>query len=100
MPSFRNRTKRTTSGLTIIGLICICSFFHPIDVRAQPASVLDKMPADLETAFALSALPRYRRTSATVYLLDTTKGYYVARKGSNGCACLISRTGWEWGKFR
>jgi hypothetical protein len=58
------------------------------------------MPADLETALALSALPPTARSAATVYLLDPAKGYYVARKGTNGFACLISRTEWEWGDFR
>lgn len=61
---------------------------------------LDKMPADLETDLALSALPARLRIGATVYLLDPAKGYYVGRKGTNGFICLISRTEWEWGKFR
>lgn len=61
---------------------------------------LDKMPAVLETDFALSCLPPQLRPSATVYLLDPNKGYYVARKGSNGFVCYVNRTGWEWGEFR
>jgi hypothetical protein len=40
------------------------------------------------------------RSEATVYLLDPQKGYYVARKGSNGYICFISRTEWEWSEFR
>jgi hypothetical protein len=32
--------------------------------------VLEKMPADLETDFALSALPPHLHQNATVYLLD------------------------------
>lgn len=65
-----------------------------------PATPLDKMPPDLETALSLSALPPHLRAQATVYLLDPAKGFYMARRGSNGFICFISRTEWEWGKFR
>jgi hypothetical protein len=61
---------------------------------------LEKMPVDLETDFALSALPPHLRNDATVYLLDPQKGYYVAHQGSNGYICFISRTEWEWSDFR
>lgn len=61
---------------------------------------LEKMPADLETDFALSSMPPQLRPGATVYLLDPAKGYYVARKGSNGFICFVTRTAWEWAEFR
>ena len=61
---------------------------------------LEKMPVDLETDYALSALPPHLRNDATVYLLDPQKGYYVGRQGSNGYICFISRTEWEWSEFR
>ncbi len=61
---------------------------------------LEAMPADLETAYALSALPPHLRQEATVYLLDPAKGYYIARQGSNGFICFISRTEWAWAEFR
>lgn len=61
---------------------------------------LEKMPVDLETDYALSALPPHLRDEATVYLLDPQKGYYVSRQGSNGYICFISRTEWEWDEFR
>jgi hypothetical protein len=61
---------------------------------------LDKMPPELEKDFALSSLPLRLRNDATVYLLDPQKGYYIARKGSNGFVCFVTRTEWEWGKFR
>lgn len=69
---------------------------------AQPStdSELEKMPVDLETDFALSALPHHLREGATIYLLDPKKGYYIARQGTNGFTCLISRTEWEWAEFR
>ena len=61
---------------------------------------LDKMTPDLEKDFALSSLPPHLRNDATVYLLDPQKGYYIAQKGSNGFVCFVTRTEWEWGKFR
>jgi len=74
----------------------------PILSPAQPAGAwqLDKMPVDLETQLALSALPSNLRAAATVYLLDPAKGLYMARQGSNGFVCFVSRTEWEWGEFR
>ncbi|MGN6180278.1 MAG: hypothetical protein ACTHNW_13915 [Mucilaginibacter sp.] len=61
---------------------------------------LEKMPVALETDFALSALPPQLRAGATVYLLDPSKGYYVARKGLNGFICFVVRTAWEWAEYR
>jgi len=61
---------------------------------------LEKMPVDLETDYALSALPPHLRNDATVYLLDPQEGYYVAHQGSNGYICFVSRTEWEWSEFR
>lgn len=61
--------------------------------------LLDKMPPDLEMEYALSALPPHLREEATVYLLDPAKGYYVARKGSNGFSTYINRTEWERAEF-
>lgn len=60
---------------------------------------LERMPAGLETDFALSALPAHLRDSATVYLLDPEKGYYIARKGTNGFCAFVDRTDWEWAEF-
>jgi len=61
---------------------------------------LETIPVNLETEFALSALPAHLRKDATVYLLDTEKGYYIARQGSNGFICFVARTEWEWAEFR
>ena len=60
---------------------------------------LDKMPSDLETSYALSALPPHLRDGATVYLLDPAKGYYMARKGTNGFSAFVERTDWSRGEF-
>src|SRR5215831_4293921 len=61
--------------------------------------LLDKMPTDLETDFALSALPPHLREHATVYLLDPKKGYYMARQGTNGFSAFLNRTEWEHAEF-
>ncbi|HEY1870340.1 MAG TPA: hypothetical protein VGG71_04740, partial [Chitinophagaceae bacterium] len=57
--------------------------------------LLEKMPAGLETDFALSSLPPDLRDGATVYLLDPEKGYYMSRKGTNSFSVLVVRTQWE-----
>ncbi|HZY37289.1 MAG TPA: hypothetical protein VFE53_11600 [Mucilaginibacter sp.] len=79
-------------------------FFMFISVKSFAQKVedwrLEKMPPALETDYALSCLPPQLRPGATVYLLDPNKGYYVARKGTNGFVCFVTRTEWEWGEFR
>jgi hypothetical protein len=82
----------------ILSLVILLPVLSP----AQPPAgyQLDKMPVDLETQLALSALPSHLRAGATVYLLDPAKGLYLARKGTNGFICFVSRTEWEWGEFR
>lgn len=68
--------------------------------RKPAGPQLDRMPVKLETDYALSSLPPQLRAGATVYLLDPAKGYYIARKGTNGFICFISRTEWQWAEFR
>jgi hypothetical protein len=63
-------------------------------------TTLDQMPPQLETRFALSALPPALRDNATVFLLDTKKGYTLSRQGTTGLACLVQRTQWELSDFR
>lgn len=63
-------------------------------------TVLDQMPADLETQFALSALPWALRDDATVYLLDPEKGYELSREGTSGVTCIVQRTAWEKVDYR
>src|SRR6266498_3977967 len=70
--------------------------------RSSHASetAIEKMPAKLETQFALSALPPAMRDQATVYLLDPKKGYQLSRQGTSGVTCLVERTAWEQADFR
>jgi len=84
------------------GCFVIVFLFIAIHISAQTAKdwKLEKWPVDLETDFALSALPPHLRGEATVYLLDPEKGFYVAHQGTNGFVCFVSRTEWEWADFR
>jgi len=75
------------------------SFWMEGHAQQTKGWLLDKMPADLETEYALSSLPSYLRADASVYLLDPTKGYYLARKGSNGFVAYVNRTEWERAEF-
>jgi hypothetical protein len=78
-----------------IGLACLSTC--PVQA-SEPA--IERMPVELETAFALSALPPALRDKASVYLLDPATGYQVSRQGSSGVTCLVERTAWELADFR
>jgi hypothetical protein len=94
IPGSLAKNCRRPLSLVVILLICIQSFSqHAANWK------LEKMPAGLETDFALSALPPHLRAAATVYLLDPDKGYYVARQGTNGFSTFVNRTDWEWAEF-
>lgn len=96
--SFSSSNKKVRSFLQFFLLVLL----SPLTGLCQEtaATKLEKMPPDLERDFALSSLPPHLRKGATVYLLDPAKGYYVAKKGTNGFICYIERTAWEWGEFR
>jgi hypothetical protein len=67
----------------------------------QPAGTpVEQMPPQLETQYALSALPPALRDHATVYLLDPKKGYQLSRQGTSGVTCIVERTAWEQADFR
>lgn len=99
-----NLTKACAKGLCIlfVPILSVLSLLLPSMAFCQEtaATKLEKWPPDLERDFALSALPPHLRKEATVYLLDPAKGYYIAKKGTNGFICYIERTSWEWGVFR
>src|ERR1700744_191931 len=97
MSAMINPAKRCWQALSILAFL----FITVQGFAQKPADPkLDKMPVGLETDYALSALPPQLRAGATIYLLDPAKGYYVARKGSNGFICFVMRTAWEWAEFR
>ncbi|MGH2563698.1 MAG: hypothetical protein ACRDE5_04245 [Ginsengibacter sp.] len=87
--------KHFVQFIMVIMIVCSSESFAQQTKDWQ----LEKMPADLETDYALSALPSHLRDGATVYLLDPAKGYYVARKGTNGFSAYIERTDWSRGEF-
>ncbi|PWT70635.1 MAG: hypothetical protein C5B59_19710 [Bacteroidetes bacterium] len=82
-------------------LVAICITFISLQNFAQESAgwQLEQMPDSLEFQYALSSLPPHLRENATVYLLDPKKGYYVARKGTNGFCAYVNRTEWERGEF-
>ena len=89
--------SRWVTALLAIGLTGIAA--TPPQRRATTTTI-DRMPAALETRFALSAAPPGLRDRATVYLLDPAKGYSLSRQGTNGVACIVERTAWELADFR
>jgi tetratricopeptide (TPR) repeat protein len=50
------------------------------------------LPRALELELALSAAPKHLRDASTVWTLETS-GYTMARQGTNGFSCLVSRRG-------
>ena len=76
---------------------------HPVRLGGQAiavSSVLEAMPKDLEVRLALSALPPYLRSDATVYVLDPAKGYTAEQRGTNDFTCFVERTDWVRADFR
>ena len=74
--------------------------FSPAALAQDVGTNLDRMPAELETRFALSALPKSLRDDATVHLLDPEKGYELLREGTSGITCIVQRTAWELADYR
>lgn len=75
-------------------------FINNLAVAQTKETVLEQMPVELETRFALSALPTALRDQASVYLLDPKQGYRLTRKGNSKLECLVERTVWEWADYR
>ena len=90
------KTNPIVQFATVVLTVCCTASFAQ---QKTDGWLLDKMPADLETEYALSALPLHLREGATVYLLDPKKGYYLARKGTNGFSAIINRTQFDWIDF-
>lgn len=63
-------------------------------------TTIERMPVELETRLALSAVPPALRDQATVHLLDPEKGYHLSREGTSGVTCIVERTAWELADFR
>jgi hypothetical protein len=89
-------TNKWISGLLAIGLASSTA----ASSQRAPDTTIDRMPAALETQFALSAAPPRLRDQATVYLLDPATGYRLSKKGTSGVTCIVERTAWELADFR
>lgn len=92
--------KPYTFAFGMMGLACMATGATATATAADPRSALQAMPKSLEIRFALSALPPPLRADATVYVLDTTKGYVLEHAGTNGQSCFVSRTEWKFADYR
>jgi len=90
----------TAIGLASIAAATMATAGEAAAQADTTSTTLDRMPAELETRFALSAVPPQLRDKAAVYLLDPAKGYYLSRRGTSGIACMVERTAWELADFR
>lgn len=85
----RHAAPRASTAVAVLALA----------LAAAPAlaagTVIEAMPADLEMRLALSAAPPALRQDATVFLLDPTSGFRLAKEGASGVTCLVHRTVWE-----
>jgi hypothetical protein len=88
--------KPLAVALTFISFASLATNATADDVH----SPLKPMPKALEIRFALSALPPPLRAGATVYVLDTRKGYVLEHAGGNGQSCFVSRTEWKFADYR
>ena len=82
-------TKQVAHLLPVLGLVCVCGLLLPKESRAQGSWQLDKMPPDLETELALSALPPHLRAGATVYLLDPAKAIMLRAGARTALSVLL-----------
>ncbi len=94
-----NKIKMTKNCKRILSLTFITCIAMQNFAQDNSGWQLEKMPDSLEFQYALSSLPPHLRDNATVYLLDPNKGYYMARKGTNGFSAYVNRTEWERGEF-
>jgi len=69
-------------------------------ITSSNENALEAVPKDLEIRLALSALPPYLRSDATVYVLDPAKGDTAEQKGTNDFTCFVERTDWVRSDFR
>src|SRR5438445_4840265 len=81
--------KRIQPITVIAGLL----FSLSAGAADRPTNRIDPLPRDLEIQLALSALPPHLRDNATVYVLNPTKGFEIARQGTNGFHAFVARTG-------
>jgi hypothetical protein len=89
---------RIRAVLTLVAISTVVTAAAPS--RHAASTTIDRMPAALETQFALSAAPPGLRSKVTVYLLDPRTGYHRSQQGTSGVTCVVERTAWELADFR
>jgi hypothetical protein len=86
--------------IAVVGmLVCVSCLAQTkqTDTNARSSTaMLERMPESLELRYALSALPPHLRDGATTYVLDPVKGYVLNNKGTNGMACIVVRSDWQY----
>ena len=101
--------KRTQTWIVagIVGLFFALAMSTQAQQTSAKANSIEPLPRDLEIQLALSALPPHLRDNATVYTLNPSKGFEVARNGSNGFHAFVARTGddtfrgsWAFTRYR
>jgi hypothetical protein len=92
--------KLFTIAVGVVSLVCAAEFAAAGATSGDPHYALQPMPKSLEVRFALSALPPSLREGASVYVLDTSKGYVIDHQGTNGQSCFVSRTEWKFADYR
>jgi hypothetical protein len=93
-------TRTAMSTRSIVAVLTLTTLRAMALPGQAPNASIERMPEQLETRWALSALPPALRDKAAVLVLDPAKGYRLARQGTNGLTCLVERTSWELVDFR
>ena len=100
VPGPGRRSARRAVAVAVLAGVTASSQATPSTDRRQGSTPLERMPVDLEIRFALAALPPPLRRDATVFVLDPSLGYSIARHGSNGQSCFVERTEWDREDYR
>jgi hypothetical protein len=85
--------KKIQTIIVIAGLLFSLTASAANKQTSEVTNKIDALPRDLEIQLALSALPPHLRDNATVYVLNSAKGFEVARRGTNGFHAFVARTG-------
>jgi hypothetical protein len=93
-------TRAPRSQAWILATLALGAVGAPALAGQTPGKSIEQLPAELETRWALSALPPAMREEATVFLLDPRRGYQLSREGTNGLTCIVQRTAWELADYR
>lgn len=83
---------------TAVTVIVLLSLLSPMCARGQSIIVTERLPGELETELALSALPPHLRNDAGVYHLFED-GYETVREPRGEFMCLVRRNGAIPGTF-